>query len=68
MKAKHISTETQKETGNYLQMPDGKNHRVREVDFVRVLVDGGRDDRGVDNDRVIGRHGFAAQLHAGVLR
>lgn len=49
-------------------MPDGENHRVREVDFVRVLVDGGRDNRGVDNDRVIGGHGFAAWLHAGVLR
>lgn len=49
-------------------MSDGENDRVREVDFVRVLVDGGRDNRGVDDDRVIGGHGFAAQLHAGVLR
>lgn len=49
-------------------MPDGKNDWVREVDFVRVLVDGGRDNRGVHNDRVIGRQGFTAQLHAGVLR
>lgn len=49
-------------------MPDGKNDRVREVDFVRVLVDGRRDNRRVDDDRVIGSHGFTAQLHAGVLR
>lgn len=49
-------------------MSDGKNDRVGEVDFVRVLVDGSRDDRRVDNDGVIGRHGFTAQLHAGVLR
>lgn len=52
---------------NYLQMSDGKNDRVREVDFVRVLVDGSRDNRGVDNDRVICSHGFTAQLHAGIL-
>lgn len=49
-------------------MPDGKNDRVREVDFVRVFVDGSRDNRWVDNDRVIGGHGFTARLHAGVLR
>ncbi len=49
-------------------MSDGENDRVREVDFVRVLVDGSRDNRRVDNDGVIGRHGFIAQLHAGVLR
>lgn len=49
-------------------MADGENNRVREVDFVWVLVDGGRDDGWVDDDRVVGGHGLAAQLHAGVLR
>lgn len=49
-------------------MSDGENDGVGEVDFVGVLVDGGRDDRRVDDDGVVGRHGFAAQLHAGVLR
>lgn len=58
---------TQADTENYLEVSDGKNDRVREVDFVSILVDGGRDNRRVDNDRVIGGHGFAAQLHAGVL-
>lgn len=49
-------------------MSDGKNDRVREVDFVRVLVDGSRDNRRVDDDRIIGSHGFIAQLHAGIFR
>lgn len=49
-------------------MPDGENDGIREVDFVGVLVDGSRDDRRVDDDRVVGIHGFAAQLHAGILR
>lgn len=48
-------------------MSNGENDRVREVDFVRVLVDGGCDDRRVDDHRVVGGQGFAAQLHAGVL-
>lgn len=49
-------------------MSDGKYDRVRQVDFVGVLVDGSRDNRWVDDDRVIGGHGFATQLHAGILR
>lgn len=49
-------------------MSDGKNDRVRQVDFVGVLVDGSRDNRRVDDDRVIGGHGFTTQLHAGILR
>lgn len=49
-------------------MADGENNWVREVDFVWVLVDGGRDDGWVDDDGVVGGHGLAAQLHAGVLR
>lgn len=49
-------------------MSDGKNNRVREVDFIWVLVDGSRDNRRVDNDGVIRGHGFTAELHAGVLR
>lgn len=49
-------------------MPDGKNDRVREIDFVRVLVDGSCDNGRVDNHRVIGSQSFAAQLHTGVLR
>lgn len=49
-------------------MSDGENDRVGEVDFVRVLVDGSRDNRWVDDDRVVGSHGFTSQLHAGVLR
>lgn len=49
-------------------MSDGKDDRVREVDFIGVLVDGGSDHRRVDDDGIIGCHGIAAQLHAGVLR
>lgn len=49
-------------------MSDGKNDRIRQVDFIWVLVDGGCDNRWVDDDGVIGRQGFAARLHAGVLR
>lgn len=48
-------------------MSDGKNDWVREVDFVWVLADGGCDDRWVDDDRVVGSHGVAAKLHAGIL-
>ena len=49
-------------------MSDGEDDRVGEVHFVGVLVDGRSDDRGVNDDRVIGRHRLAAQLHAGVFR
>lgn len=48
-------------------MPDGKNDRVREIDFVRVLVDGSCDNGRVDNHGVIGSQSFAAQFHAGIL-
>lgn len=33
------------ETEMYLQVSDGKNDRVGEIDFVSVLVDGGCDQR-----------------------
>lgn len=49
-------------------MADGENNRIREVDFVWVLVDSGRDDGWVDDDGVVSGHGLAAQLYAGVLR
>lgn len=49
-------------------MANGEDHRVGQVDFVGILVDGGRDDGRVDDDRVVGGRGLAAQLHAGVLR
>lgn len=48
-------------------MSDGEDDRVREVYFVGILVDGCCDNGRVDNQRVIGSNGFAAQLHAGVL-
>lgn len=68
MKVKPISQiHKHADAQNYLQMSNGENDRVREVDFVRVLVDGGCDDRRVDDHRVVGGQGFAAQLHAGVL-
>lgn len=60
--------EEKKKKEEYLQMSDGKDDGVGEVDFIGVLVDGRRDNRRVDNDGVIGSQGFAAQLHAGVLR
>lgn len=49
-------------------MSDGEDDGVREVHFVRVLVDGSRDHWWVDNDGVIGGQGFTAQFYAGVLR
>lgn len=52
----------------HLYVANGEDHRVGQVDFVGVLVDGGRDDGRVDDDRVVGGRGLAAQLHAGVLR
>lgn len=66
IKAK-TNTDVEKKEG-YLEMSDGKNDGVGEVDFIRILVDGRRDNRRVDNDGVIGSQGFAAQLHAGVFR
>lgn len=52
----------------YLEMSDGEDDRLGQVDFVGVLVDGGCDHRRVDDDRVVGGKRFASQLHAGVLR
>lgn len=63
-----LSRDTNQEAGKYLQMSDGEDDGVRQVDFVRVLVDGSRDHWRVDNDGVIGGHGLTAQFHAGVLR
>lgn len=49
-------------------MANGEDNRVGQVDFVGILVDGGRDDGRVDDDGVVGGHGLTARLHAGVLR
>lgn len=61
-------TEAKRPGVSHLDVADGEDDRVGQVDFVGVLVDGGRDDGRVDDDRVVGGHGLAAQLHAVVLR
>ena len=52
----------------YLQVFDSEDHGLGQVNLIALFVNGRRDDRGVDDDRVIGVDGLAAQSHAGVLR
>lgn len=48
-------------------MFDREDDRLRQVNLVALLVDGCHDDGGVDNDRIVGVYGLAAQSDAGVL-
>lgn len=69
-KEKHlnrINRDGCKELGDHLYVANSEDNRVRQVDFVGILVDGRCDDRRIDDDGVVGGHGLAAQLHAGVL-
>jgi hypothetical protein len=52
---------------SYLQVFQGEYDRFGQVDFVAFFVDGCCDDGRIDNDRVVGGHGFPAQFHAGIL-
>lgn len=70
----HFISETEKKREvlfelTHLDVLDSKHHRISQVNLIAELfIYCCRDDRGVDNDRVIGRHRFCPQLHAGILR
>lgn len=63
-----LGSDLKSRTNTHLYVANGEDHRVGQVDFVGILVDGGRDDGWVDDDGVVGGRGLAAQFHAGVLR
>lgn len=53
---------------SYLQVFDGEDHGLRQVNLIALLVNGCCDDRGVDDNRVIRVDRLAAQSHARILR